>query len=121
MSKVKLSDSLYPMCPIRNILSRISDKWSMLVLYMLQEKGVIRFKELQRCIPEISQKMLTATLRTLEEDGFISRKVYAEVPPKVEYTLTDRGRSLLPHINMLIAWAIENMDGIMNDRRKKME
>ena len=121
MSKVKLSDSLNPMCPIRNILSRISDKWSMLVLYMLQEKGVVRFKELQRCIPEISQKMLTATLRTLEEDGFISRKVYAEVPPKVEYTLTDRGRSLLPHINMLIVWAIENMDGIMNDRRKKME
>ncbi|MDP4276426.1 MAG: helix-turn-helix domain-containing protein [Bacteroidota bacterium] len=118
MSKIKLADEFNPKCPIRNILSRISDKWSILVLYTLQENEVIRFKELQRCIPDISQKMLTVTLRTLEEDGLVNRKVYAEIPPKVEYTLTDRAKSLLPHINTLIAWANENLEAIMNNRKK---
>ena len=78
----------------------------------------MRFNTLQKQIPDISQKMLTTTLRTLEEDGLIRRKVYAEVPPKVEYSLTDRALSLLPHINGLIAWAKENLDGILSDRRK---
>lgn len=121
MSKIKIADEFNPNCPIRNILSRISDKWSILVLYTLQANGVIRFKELQRCVPDISQKMLTVTLRTLEEDGFVNRKVYAEIPPKVEYTLTERATSLLPHINTLIVWANENMEGIMADRKKAIK
>ena len=78
----------------------------------------VRFKELQREIPDISQKMLTVTLRTLEDDGYVTRKVYPEVPPRVEYALTERTRSLLPHINALIGWALENKDAIIKDRRR---
>lgn len=88
-------------------------------LYARQvRKKTIRFKELQRQIPDISQKMLTVTLRTLEEDGYVTRTIYPEVPPRVEYTLTDRTRSLLPHINSLIEWALENRVAIMQDRSK---
>ena len=76
----------------------------------------MRFNTLQKNIPDISQKMLTVTLRTLEEDGFVKRKVYAEVPPRVEYSLTERDISLLPHINDLITWAKNNMDAILTDR-----
>ncbi|WP_287679013.1 helix-turn-helix domain-containing protein [Bacteroides sp.] len=111
-------DELVPDCPIRNILARISDKWSLLVLYTLNQEPVMRFNTLQKNIPDISQKMLTVTLKTLEEDGFVKRKVYAEVPPKVEYSLTDRALSLLPCINILIDWAKENMEAIICDRKK---
>lgn len=115
-----IEDALFPDCPIRNILSRLCDKWSLLVIYTLNKAGkeTIRFKELQRTIPDISQKMLTVTLRTLEEDGYVNRTVFPEVPPRVEYTLTERAKSLLPHINSLISWAIENKDAIMKDRRR---
>ena len=82
------------------------------------DKEMVRFKELQREIPDISQKMLTVTLRTLEDDGYVTRTVYPEVPPRVEYALTERARSLLPHINALIEWALENIDAIIKDRRK---
>lgn len=120
MNRTTIEDALFPDCPIRNILARISDKWSLLVIYTLDkyEKKPIRFKELQRQIPDISQKMLTVTLRTLEEDGYVTRTIYPEVPPRVEYTLTDRTRSLLPHINSLIEWALENRVAIMQDRSK---
>lgn len=77
----------------------------------------MRFNELQKTIPDISQKMLTVTLRTLEEDGLVKRKIYAQIPPKVEYSLTDRAMSLLPHINSLISWAQENMNDILDDRK----
>ena len=106
-------------CPVRQVMARIADKWSVLVLILLQGNQVIRFKELQRCIPDISQKMLTSTLRTLEEDGLVHRKAYAEVSPRVEYSLTERAHTLLPHINALIGWAKENMDDIMKDRDYK--
>ena len=105
-------------CPIRNVISRVGDKWSLLVLYTLQDKEVIRFKELQRQIPEISQKSLTQVLRVLAEDGFILRNVYPEVPPRVEYSLTDRGRSFMPLLDSLMMWAKENMENIMRDREK---
>lgn len=115
-----LEDAMFPDCPIRNILARLCDKWSLLVIYTLNgaDKETIRFKELQRKIPDISQKMLTVTLRTLEDDGYVTRTVYPEVPPRVEYTLTPRAHSLLPHINALIKWALENKDAIMKDRKK---
>lgn len=119
MVRTEIQNELYPDCPIRNILARISDKWSMLVLFTLNQSELMRFNALQRNIPDISQKMLTVTLRTLEEDGFVKRKVYAEVPPRVEYSLTDRAISLLPHINSLIVWAKENMDAILADRAHK--
>ena len=76
----------------------------------------MRFNALHREIPDISQKMLTNTLRTLEEDGLVTRTIYAEVPPRVEYSITDRTRSLFPHVNSLIGWAKENMPAILKDR-----
>lgn len=79
----------------------------------------MRFKELQRKIPDVSQKMLTVTLRTLEEDGYLTRTAYPEVPPRVEYELTERAKSLIPHINALIGWALDNMDAILDDRKSK--
>lgn len=120
MNRTAIENALYPDCPIRNILARISDKWSLLVLYVLDkaEKDTLRFKELQRAVPDISQKMLTVTLRTLEEDGYVTRTIYPEVPPRVEYALTDRAKSLLPHIDGLIGWALEHMDDILKDRKK---
>ena len=104
MNQNELRSEFAPDCPIRNILSRICDKWSMLVLYTLQQKPVMRFNELRKSIPDISQKVLTTTLRTLEEDGFVRRKVYAEVPPRVEYSLTPLGRSLKPILDSMWAW-----------------
>lgn len=116
MIRTEIQNELYPDCPIRNILARISDKWSILVLFTLNQSALMRFNALQKNIPDISQKMLTVTLRTLEEDGFVRRQVYAEVPPRVEYSLTDRAISLLPHINSLITWAKDNMNAILVDR-----
>lgn len=109
-------DALFPDCPIRNILSRVGDKWSLLVLYTLQQNETLRFKQLQRELPDISQKSLTQTLRILEEDGFIHRQVYAEVPPRVEYSLTPRALSFLPLVGNMIKWSKENMEDIMRDR-----
>lgn len=119
MDRTTIEDAVFTDCPIRNILARLCDKWSLLVLYTLNKTGKepVRFKELQRGIPDISQKMLTVTLRTLEEDGYVTRTIYPEVPPRVEYALTERAGSLLPHINALIEWALENKDSIMADRK----
>ena len=116
MTRSEIRDSLYPKCPVRNVLNRVGDKWSMLVLFTLESTPTIRFKELQRNIPDISQKMLTTTLKTLEADGLIIRKAYPEIPPRVEYELTSRGKSLLPLIDNLLSWASTNMDGIMQSR-----
>ena len=116
MTRSEIRDSLYPKCPVRNVLNRVGDKWSMLVLFTLESTPTIRFKELQRNIPDISQKMLTTTLKTLEADGLIIRKAYPEIPPRVEYELTSRGMSLLPLIDNLLSWASTNMDGIMQSR-----
>ena len=120
MDRTAVRDALFPNCPIRNILARICDKWSLLVIYTLDksEAPSVRFKALQREIPDISQKMLTVTLRTLEDDGYVTRTVYPEVPPRVEYALTERSLSLLPHINSLIGWALENRESILKDREK---
>ena len=120
MNRNNIEDALFPGCPIRNILARISDKWSLLVIFTLDksDKETLRFKELQRELPDISQKMLTVTLRTLEEDGYVTRTIYPEVPPRVEYALTPRALSLLPHIHRLLEWAINNMGAILHDRKK---
>ena len=118
MNRTEVRDALFPNCPIRNVLTRIGDKWSLLVLFTMERNGNQRFKELQRNIPDISQKMLTATLKTLEADGLVLRKAYPEVPPRVEYTLTDKGKSLLPHIDSLIGWALDNMNDIMESIEK---
>lgn len=115
-----IKDKVFPDCPIRNILARICDKWSMLIIYTLNAHAdePLRFNALRKLIPDISQKMLTGTLRTLEEDGFVRRVVYAEVPPRVEYSLTDRSFTLIPIIEELIGWAANNMAPIMKDRER---
>ena len=117
----EIRDALFPDCPIRNVLARVGDKWSLLVLYNLQHREPVRFKELQRQIPDISQKSLTQTLRTLEEDGFVSREVFPEVPPRVEYSLTPRALSFLPLVENMINWAKENMKEIIKDRTNNYE
>ena len=117
MDRVSILDAYDSDCPIRNVLARMSDKWSLLIIYTLSQAPVLRFGELKNAIPDISQKMLSVTLRTLEEDGFVDRKMYAEIPPRVEYSLTQRAHSLLPHIMTLIGWAKDNMPAIIADRK----
>lgn len=105
-------------CPIRTVLDRFGDKWSILVIMVLAKSGKQRFNEINKHIPDISQKMLTVTLRTLEADGLISRQIFPEIPPRVEYELTKRGDSLVPHINGLSEWAEENLVAIKKSRLK---
>lgn len=105
-------------CPVRQVMDRFGDKWSTLVLLILDKKGTMRFNQLNSAIGDISQKMLTVTLRTLEADGLISRKIYPEIPPRVEYQLTDLGRSLQSHIETLAGWAKENIGAILQSRAK---
>jgi len=118
MNKKEIHSATVPDCPIRNVISHITDKWSLLVLYTLEQKEVLRFKELWREIPDISQKMLTSTLRKLEDDGIVSREVFTEVPPRVEYRLSERGQSLMPHLDALISWGLEHQNSILKDRTK---
>lgn len=107
-------------CPIRDILSRLSSKWAMLILITLDANEVMRFNDLQKSIGDISQRMLSVTLRTLEADGLIGRKAYPEIPPRVEYSLTPRGLSLIPYLEGLVGWALANMLQIMNEREEKV-
>lgn len=106
-------------CPVRDVLSRLGDKWSILVLVTLNANGTMRFSDIHKTIEDISQRMLTVTLRTLESDGLVERRIYAEVPPRVEYNLTDTGRSLIPHVEALVDWALEHMAVILQNRRAK--
>ncbi|MES2388199.1 MAG: helix-turn-helix domain-containing protein [Bacteroidota bacterium] len=104
-------------CPVRDILDRFGDKWSLLILLTLSGAGSRRFGELSKELPDISQKMLTVTLRALEADGLVSRRLYAEIPPRTEYKLTDLGESLIPFINGLLGWAKQNTDTILKTRQ----
>ncbi|SFE34665.1 transcriptional regulator, HxlR family [Chitinophaga sp. CF118] len=104
-------------CPIRDILDRFGDKWSILILCLLGSKGKLRFTEISSHISNISQKMQTASLRSLEKDGLIVRKLYAEVPPRVEYELTTLGNSLVPYIEGLADWALKNKETITKHRK----
>ncbi len=97
-------------CPVRDILSQFGDKWSVLVLILLEERHVMRLSELAKAIPDVSQKMLTVTLRSLESYHLVARKVYPEVPPRVEYSLTELGQSLLRPMHSLIDWALDHKD-----------
>lgn len=101
--------------PIREVLDRVGDKWSMLVIGTLQQ-GPMRFTELQQSVRGISQRMLTLNLRHLERDGLITRAVYAEVPPRVEYTLTELGETLISPVLTLAKWALDNHQQIERNR-----
>lgn len=105
-------------CPVRDVLSKIGDKWSILVLASLQANGKLRFSEIQRSIGDISQRMLTVTLRSMEADGLILREIYAEVPPRVDYELTALGYELFKYVSPLVNWAVNNIETIQANRSK---
>jgi DNA-binding HxlR family transcriptional regulator len=111
-------DMLKQQCPTRQVLTRIADKWTMLVITLLAEDEKLRFSELRRQIEGISQKMLTQTLRALERDGLVTRTVYPTVPVTVEYRLTDLGRSLAETVGAIRNWAYANMDDIEAARER---
>lgn len=108
-------DVLAAACPTRQVINRIGDRWSLLVLYAL-EGGTLRFQELRRAVDGISQKMLTQTLRLLERDGLVERTVYPTVPPRVEYSLTSLGRGLSGRIAAIREWAYASMTEIETAR-----
>src|SRR5215510_2043943 len=92
-------------CHAQEVLTRIGDKWSVHVIHMLGHAGTLRFNELRRGIDGISQRMLTVTLRGLERDGLVERRIYPEVPPRVEYTLTRLGKTLREVVRLLVKWS----------------
>ncbi|MBR0116698.1 MAG: helix-turn-helix transcriptional regulator [Prevotella sp.] len=107
----------YLACPIRHVVSRFGDKWSLLVLFLLNrsESGVMRFNEIRRLMTDCSQKMLSQTLKNLEQSHLVHREVFAEVPPRVEYSLTETGRSLMPALTALIDWGKEHFSEVVTD------
>lgn len=119
MTKDFIQDPVFPECPIRNILARIGNKWTLAVIYTLSVADApMRFRDIEQKNPDCSQKMLTQTLHGLEADGMVSRKVYAEMPPRVEYSLTERGRSFLPIMHQLTDWAYNHLHDIITDRER---
>jgi DNA-binding HxlR family transcriptional regulator len=105
-------------CPVRDVLDRIGDAWSVLVILLLGEHAPYRFNALKRAIGDISQRMLAVTLRHLERDGLISRTVFPTNPPQVEYALTELGRSLHDRLAGLTQWAVANHGPIKAARRE---
>lgn len=105
-------------CPTRQILDRIADKWTTLVIGILSTRPTVRFTEVRRAIEGISQKMLTQTLRELERDGLVTRTVYAVVPPRVDYALTPLGRTLCEPLDALHQWAMAHMDAIREAQQR---
>lgn len=114
MKKTKC-DVMDPACPSREVLNRIADKWTALVIYALGEQ-TLRYGELQRRIGGVSQKMLTQTLRSLEDDGLVVRKIYPVVPPMVEYSLTPLGRSLKEPLFAVRRWAEKHLPQLLANR-----
>lgn len=118
MLKNKSKNSIIEICPIRNVIARFGTKWALLVIVILSEQEAIRFNELCKIIPDISSKVLSETLKTLEADGLVARKIYPVVPLKVEYSLTSIGHSLVPIIQELTEWAQKNMNAIITCREE---
>ncbi|KAA0777475.1 helix-turn-helix domain-containing protein [Bacillus sp. TE8-1] len=105
-------------CPVEAMVEVIGGKWKGVILYHLLD-GTKRFNELKRLKPNITQRMLTLQLRELEADGIIHREVYREVPPKVEYSLTELGESLRPVLLLMMEWATHNMEKVLENRNTK--
>ncbi len=110
-------DAFNPNCPVRTLLDRIGDKWSVLVVLSLLD-GSRRFTQLRDMIGGVTPKVLTQTLRAMERDGLLTRHVYAEVPPRVEYTLTSLGQSLHTPIRAIADWAETNIHAVMSSRHR---
>jgi DNA-binding HxlR family transcriptional regulator len=109
------SEPDFDACPVRGVLDRIGDKWSTLMVLTLALRPH-RFGELKRAIPDISQRMLTQTLRDLQRDGYVARKVFPTTPPAVEYSLTDLGRSLMVPLSGLVDWAVRTRGAVEEAR-----
>ncbi|WP_068171632.1 winged helix-turn-helix transcriptional regulator [Hydrogenophaga taeniospiralis] len=107
---------LSELCPIRDVLDRLGDRWTVLVLHELA-LGTLRFGELRKRIEDISPRMLSQTLRQLEEDGLVGREVFASVPPRVDYTLTGLGESFFQSIQTMLQWAVQNQEAVHAARR----
>ena len=105
-------------CPVKDIMASYGDKWTMYTVLLLGQYQKMRFNELRCHIQGISQRMLTVTLRSLEEDGIVTRTLYPEIPPRVEYQLTELGESLLKQLLQLAIWAEENVSEILKARKK---
>ena len=118
MRRKEEKNTIIEICPVRNVIARFGNKWALLVILILSENKVLRFSELKKMLPDVSSRMLSSTLRTLEADGLVSRKVYPEVPPKVEYSLTETGLSLVPFIVQLTEWAQKHMKSIVKHREE---
>ena len=119
MRRKEQLNSIIEICPVRNVVARFGNKWALLVILVLSENEPIRYNELGRRIPDISSRVLSNTLRILEADGLVNRRFYQEVPPRVEYSLTETGRSLVPIIIKLTEWAQNNMKTIIEHRNQK--
>lgn len=115
--KVSISPSGIPYTPetaaadVEKTLKMLEGRWKLLILFQLFDGGIRRFSELERAIPAVTQKMLAQQLRQLEKDGIVARKVYPEIPPKVEYSLTEWGQSLCPALDALLKWAATSPKG----------
>ena len=118
MRRKEQLNSIIEICPVRNVVARFGNKWALLVILVLSENEPIRYNELGRKIPDISSRVLSNTLRILEADGLVNRRFYQEVPPRVEYSLSETGRSLVPIIIKLTEWAQNNMKTIIEHRSK---
>lgn len=110
-------DVLNPRCPTQQVLDRVASKWTMLVILALSEEAR-RYAELQRRVKGVTKKVLTQTLRTLEREGLVERRVFDTVPVQTEYSLTELGRSLAGAVSTIRAWAYDNMDRIDGARRR---
>lgn len=118
MAKIEDKFANIAVCPVRNVIARFGNKWALLIMLVLKEEGCLRFNQLRKFIPDISSKVLSSTLQVLEADGLVRRTLYPEVPPRVEYELTEMGHSLMPIIADLTQWALSNMPTIMNHREQ---
>ena len=105
-------------CPVRDVLDRVGGQWSFLVISCLEQK-TMRFGELKKHIGDISARVLTQTLRNLEQDGLVTRHVFPTIPPRVDYTITALGRSLAASMKPLVGWAMENQQAILASRRQR--
>ena len=118
----KILEGLSPtmqICPVRDVLHTLTDKWSMFVMMVLGKHTTLRFNELKTEVGGISQKMLTVTMKKLEKNGLVTRKVYPQIPPKVEYTMTQMGLEFLQHLTIMLDWACANSKKIGRCRKSQ--
>lgn len=117
MQKKENKNTIFEMCPIRNVIARFGNKWAFLILLTINDNDKIRFSQLQEKIPDISKNILSKTLKTLLADGLIKKKTLNDMPFKTEYSLTERGKTLIPIIEELTAWANKNLSSIFQHRK----